>query len=120
MVGEREQYFANVGCYMSTVCDRMFVYSDHVVLIAPSVFDLHTVVNICETNLQILACLLIQISLPASNLVHDLMLIMNILHLQTELYPSGLKAYVSLFGRLCGCSFDTKKSKFFKFFLYFI
>jgi len=43
---------ANVGCYVSTVCVSIFLYSDYILLIAPSVSGLQTLVNICETELM--------------------------------------------------------------------
>ena len=42
---------ANVGCYVSSVCVSIFLYADDILLIAPSVTGLQTLVNICETEL---------------------------------------------------------------------
>jgi Reverse transcriptase (RNA-dependent DNA polymerase) len=42
---------ADVGCYVSTVCVSIFLYADDILLIAPSVSGLQTLVNICETEL---------------------------------------------------------------------
>lgn len=44
--------YANVGCYVSTVCVSIFLYADDILLIAPSVSGLQTLVNICETELM--------------------------------------------------------------------
>jgi len=43
---------ANVGCYVSTVCVSIFLYADDILLIAPSVSGLQTLVNICETEIM--------------------------------------------------------------------
>jgi len=43
---------ANVGCYVSTVCVSILIYADDILLIAPSVSGLQTLVNICETELM--------------------------------------------------------------------
>jgi len=43
---------ANVGCYLSTVCVSIFLYADDILLIAPSVSGLQTLVNICEIELM--------------------------------------------------------------------
>jgi len=71
-----------------------------------------------KQNLWILACLLIQIRLSASDLVHDLTLVGNTLHLYAELNSSGLiivGIQVSFFvsDRQLKYSFDTAKSLFF-------
>jgi hypothetical protein len=42
---------ANVGCYVSTVCISILLYAYDILLIAPSVTRLQTLVNICETEL---------------------------------------------------------------------
>jgi Reverse transcriptase (RNA-dependent DNA polymerase) len=39
---------SNVGCYMSAVCVSIFVFVDDMLLIAPSISGIQTLVNICE------------------------------------------------------------------------
>jgi len=63
------------------VCVSIFLYANDILLIALSVSSLQTLINICETELLNIDSLLIQISLPASDLVHNLMLILNIVQL---------------------------------------
>jgi retron-type reverse transcriptase len=43
---------AKVGCYLSSVCVSIFLYADDIVLIAPSVSGLQTLVNISESELM--------------------------------------------------------------------
>jgi hypothetical protein len=42
---------ANLGCYIATICVCIFLYADDILLLAPSVTGLQTLVNICENEL---------------------------------------------------------------------
>ena len=41
----------SAGCYMSCVCCSIFLYADDILLIAPSVIGLQTLVDACEKEL---------------------------------------------------------------------
>jgi len=45
---------ANVGCRIRAVCTAIFLYADDVILLAPSVFTLQSLVNICASELEFL------------------------------------------------------------------
>jgi len=47
-------YKANVGCRIRTVCTAIFLYADDVILLAPSVFVVQSLVNICAYKLEFL------------------------------------------------------------------
>ena len=109
---------ANVGCYVSTVCVSIFLYADDILLIAPSVSGLQSLVNICETELSntdmfINAKKSICIRFgPRFNV-----------HCDNITSSNGVKfdwvdkcRYLGVFlvsGRQFHCSFDNAKSKFF-------
>jgi hypothetical protein len=70
---------ANTGCYVSTICVSV-LYADDILLISPSVTGLQTLVNICETELNNIDMSINAKNLCVSDLVHDLTLLVNILH----------------------------------------
>ena len=41
----------NVGCYISLVCCCIFLYADDILLVAPTVTGLQTLLNVCEQEL---------------------------------------------------------------------
>ena len=45
---------ANVGCYISTICASIFLYADDILLIAPTVTGLQTLLHVCENELIII------------------------------------------------------------------
>jgi len=44
----------NIGCRIGTCCTAIFLYADDVILLAPSVCALQSLVNVCMTELQFL------------------------------------------------------------------
>ena len=42
---------ANVGCYLSNICVSIFLYADDILLIAPTVTGLQTLLAVCEQEL---------------------------------------------------------------------
>ena len=42
---------ANVGCYLSNICVSIFLYADDILLIAPTVTGLQTLLTVCEQEL---------------------------------------------------------------------
>ena len=45
---------ANVGCRIRTICTAIFLYADDVILLAPSVCALQSLVDICASALEFL------------------------------------------------------------------
>ena len=45
---------ANVGCRIGMCCAAIFLYADDIILLAPSVQALQSLVNICVTELNFL------------------------------------------------------------------
>jgi len=45
---------ANVGCRIHAICTAIFLYADDVILLAPSVFALQSLVDICASDLEFL------------------------------------------------------------------
>ena len=45
---------ANVGCRIRAICTDIFLYADDVILLAPSVSALQSLVDICASELEFL------------------------------------------------------------------
>ena len=45
---------ANIGCKIDASCTAIFLYADDIILLAPSVHVLQSLVNICESELKFL------------------------------------------------------------------
>ena len=45
---------ASVGCRIHSICTAIFLYADDVILLAPSVFALQSLVDICASELEFL------------------------------------------------------------------
>ena len=45
---------ASVGCRIHSICTAIFLYADDVILLAPSVFTLRSLVDICASELEFL------------------------------------------------------------------
>ena len=45
---------ANIGCKIGASCTAIFLYADDIILLAPSVHVLQSLVNICESELKFL------------------------------------------------------------------
>jgi Reverse transcriptase (RNA-dependent DNA polymerase) len=109
---------ANIDCYVSTVCVSILLYADDILLIAPSVTGLQTLVNICETEL-----INIDMSINAKKSVCIRFGPRFNVTCQNVTSLNGVKfdwvdkcRYLGIFlvsGRQFRCSFDNAKGKFF-------
>jgi len=44
----------NIGCNITTICTGIFLYADDIILLAPSIRALQSVINLCELELDFL------------------------------------------------------------------
>lgn len=110
---------ANVGCYTSTVCLSVFLYADDILLIAPSVTALQTLLSVCEQELDSIdMCLNVAKSVcirfgPRFDVVCSNLVSISGTMLKWSKSCRYLGAYF-ISGRLFRCCFDNAKARFFR------
>lgn len=109
----------NVGCYFSAVCASIFLYADDILLIAPTVSGLQLLLQVCEEELDYLD---MRINIRKSMCIRfGQRFDVNCAELQST--QGGSLQWVSsckylgvymLSGRTFKCSYDCRKSSFFR------
>ena len=107
-----------VGCYMSCICMSIFLYADDILLIAPSVTALQTLLSACEEEL-------ISLDMQINTKKIGMYAFWHTFNVQCEnlqadngsLFWSKTCRYLGVYfvsGRTFKCTFDHMKSQYFK------
>jgi hypothetical protein len=109
----------NVGCYISLVCCCIFFYADDILLVAPTVTGLQTLLNVCE---QELIDLDMRVNVKKSNCIRFGKRFSEPCAELASVHGGSIKwvdscRYLGVYfssGRSFRCSLDDAKSRFFR------
>ena len=108
-----------VGCYISSICVSIFLYADDILLIAPTVTALQTLLNACEEELLYLD---MKINVNKSTCIRfgarcDVTCECLVSTQSGAILWTKRRRYLGVFfvsGRTFRCAFDQAKSKFYR------